>query len=203
MIRQPALTDTQQWDARRALLDALKASHSLAQAAGIHLGEGHRKAIENAVNEVLLPLGQEHHHMIDSAEFLKRKGHSQPEVARLASEFGRALKVACTHTGHESVTNFHRFEGGCNDVRMYHAHTDAVLLDAVYRNFQQRELYQRVCAGRDAQTDLMVEEALRDGRGTAASREMARQRRGAGRGRGPTPTPQSTMSAFRGGARRV
>ena len=94
-----ALTDAQQWDARRALLDALSASHSLAQVAGIQLGDGHRKAIENAINEVLLPLGQQQSHMIDAAEFLKRKGHSPPEVARLASEFGRALKRARASLG--------------------------------------------------------------------------------------------------------
>ena len=46
------LTDVQHWQARRALLDTLAASHSLAQIAGIQLGEGHRKAVENAINEV-------------------------------------------------------------------------------------------------------------------------------------------------------
>ena len=55
---------------------------------------------------------------------------------------------------------------------MYHA--DAILLDAVYYNFQRRELYQRVCVGHgDNQTDLTlrVEEALQNSRGTAAPRE--------------------------------
>ena len=44
-VVEPVKTNTQKWDARRALLDALKSSHSLAQIAGIQLGGGHRKAI--------------------------------------------------------------------------------------------------------------------------------------------------------------
>ena len=68
---------------------------------------------------------------------------------------------------------------------MYHAHADAILLDAVYYNFQRRELFQRVCAGHgDAQTDLTlrVEEALHNSRGTTDSREGVHRGRGAGRG---------------------
>ena len=43
---EPAITDVQKWDTRRALLEALKSSHTLAQIAGIQLGDGHRKAME-------------------------------------------------------------------------------------------------------------------------------------------------------------
>ena len=168
------------------MLDALKSSHSLAQIAGIQFGEGHRKAIENAINEVLLPLGQEQRHMIDAAELLKRKGHSPQEVTRLAGELGKALKTACEWTGRgEATTNHHEFGSTGGDVRMYHAHTDATLLDAVYYNFQRRDLFHRVCAGHgNAQTDLTlgVEEALQNGRGTATPRERIHRGRGAGRG---------------------
>ena len=168
--KEPVKSAAQQWDAKRALLDALKSSHSLAQIAGIKLGDMHRKVIENAINEVLLPLGQEQRDMIDAAEFLKRKGHTPMEIARLAGEFGRALKTVCERTGQrETITNHHEFGGHGNDIRMYHAHGDSFLLDAVYYNFQRRELYQRVCTTRgDTQMDLTlrVEEALQNSRGT-------------------------------------
>jgi prophage antirepressor-like protein len=135
-VEPATLTDAQQWDTRRARLDAISSSHTLA-----------------------LP----------------------PEVARLASEFARALKTACQQTELvEALKNHHEFGGGSNDVRMYHAHVDAFLLDAVYYNFQRRELYQRVCTTHgDAQTHLAlrVEEALQNSRGTAAPRERS-QRRG-------------------------
>ena len=106
---EPAITDAQKWDTRRALLEALKSSHTLAQIAGIQLGDGHRKAMENAINEVLLPPGQQQEHMIDAAEMLKRKGHSPAQIARLASELGKALKTACDATGPGSTMNRHEF----------------------------------------------------------------------------------------------
>ncbi len=73
----------------------------------------------------------------------------------------------------------HEFGGGSNDIRMYHAHVDALLLDAVYYNFQRRELCQRVCATHgDAQTHLAlrVGEALQNSRGTAVPRERSQRR---------------------------
>ena len=180
---EPAITDAQKWDTRRALLEALKSSHTLAQIAGIQLGEGHRKAMEYAINEVLLPPSQQQEHMIDAAEFLMRKGHDALEVKRLASEFGRAMKTACQLNGRTAaLTNHHEFGSGSNDVCMYHAHEDATLLDAVYRNFQRRDLFHRVCPDHGSDLTMSVEEALLNGRGTIHTPRVSRGR-GAGRGR--------------------
>ena len=126
--QEPAITDAQKWDTRRALLETLKSSHTLAQSAGIQLGEGHRKAMEHAINEVLLSPSQQQEHMIDAAELLRRKGHSPAQIARLASELGKALKTACEWTGRGSTMNRHEFGTSGGDVRMYHAHEDATLL---------------------------------------------------------------------------
>ena len=179
---EPAITDAQKWDTRRALLEALKSSHTLAQIAGIQLGEGHRKAMEYAINEVLLPPSQQQEHMIDAAEFLMRKGHDALEVKRLASEFGRAMKTACQLNGRTAaLTNHHEFGSGSNDVCMYHAHEDATLLDAVYRNFQRRDLFHRVCPDHGSDLTMSVEEALLNGRGTIHTPGVSRGR-GAGRG---------------------
>ena len=168
---EPA-TNTQQWEARRARLDALASCHALARDAGIQLGEGHMRAIRDAVNEVTLPLGWQQAEMVDAAEILKRKGHSPTEISRLASELGRALKTAWERTERmhpEAVaTNLHEFGSGSNDVRMYNAHSDAAFIDAVYRVFQRRDLYKRVCPEHDriqSDTAQSVEEALQNSRG--------------------------------------
>ncbi len=135
--------------------------------------------IRDAVHEVLLPFGHQQSHMIDATEVVRRKGHSPPEVARLASEFGRARKTACQQTGRvEALANHHELGGGSNGVRMYHAHVDAFLLDTVYYNFQRRELYQRVCATHgDAHTHLTlkVEEAIQKQRHRRAEGEVAEE----------------------------
>ena len=179
--KEPAITDAQKWDTRRALLEALKSSHTLAQIAGIQLGEGHRKAMENAINEVLLPPSQQQEHMIDAAELLRRKGHSPAEIARLAGELGKALKTACEWTGRGSTMNHHEFGTSGGDVRMYHAHEDANLLEAVYCNFQRRDLFHRVCPDHGSDLTMSVEEALLNGRGTIHTPGVSRGR-GAGRG---------------------
>ena len=43
---------------------------------------------------------------------------------------------------------------------MYHAHNDATLLDAVYYNFQRRDLFHRVSPGHGNDLTMKVEEAL-------------------------------------------
>ena len=77
--------------------------------------------------------------------------------------------------------NRHEFGNSGGDVRMYHAHEDATLLDAVYYNFQRRDLVHRVCPGHGSDLTLRVEEALLNGRGTThtpgVSRERSRSRR--------------------------
>ena len=162
----PQLTDAQQWERRRAHLTALSASYALATAAGIPLGDAHHKTFRDAVHEVLLPPGQQQIHMMDAAEFLQRKGRGPQEVTRLASEFGRALKTASEGIGRAATANHHEFRSGSNDVQMYHAHTDAVFLDTVYRIFQGRDLHHRVCAAReDSELEQSVSEALRNSRG--------------------------------------
>ena len=117
------------WEAHRAKLDALASAQALAHAAGVPLGGGHQKAISDAVHAVLLPAGRQQEDMIDAAEFLRRKGHAQEEIRRLASQFGKALKAAWTHTRNDQVVTNCRNGPGANDVRMYHAQDDAIFLD--------------------------------------------------------------------------
>ena len=152
------------WEAHRAKLDALASAQALAHAAGVPLGGGHQKAISDAVHAVLLPAGRQQEDMIDAAEFLRRKGHAQEEIRRLASQFGKALKAAWTHTRNDQVVTNCRNGPGANDVRMYHAKDDAIFLDEVYNHFRaHRNLYAAACGGHEqvrAQTAQSVASAF-------------------------------------------
>jgi prophage antirepressor-like protein len=172
-IEPNAVTEAQQWDARRARLDALAASHTLATQVGMSLGEAHMRAIKDVLNEVILPVGRRQGDMIDAAEILERKGHTHTQIHRIASEFGRALKTAWERTHLEApATNLEQFGSGENNVRMYHARDDALFVDVVYEAFQKRELYQRTCLGREnvrTQLTQSVQDALQNTRGFASS----------------------------------
>jgi len=172
-IELNAVTEAQQWDARRARLDALASSHTLATQVGISLGEAHMRAIKDVLNEVILPLGRRQGDMIDAAEILERKGHTHAQIHRIASEFGRALKTAWERTHLEApATNLEQFGSGENNIRKYHARDDALFIDAVYEAFQKRELYQRLCLDREKVRDQLaqsVQEALQNTRGFASS----------------------------------
>ena len=138
-------------DAQRAHADVLSSSSSSSSSCTPAQVDLHQKMYRDVVNQFLLSIGKQQNPMIDASEFLMRKGHDALEVKRLACEFGRSLKTACQRTGRaDAVTNHHEFGCGSSDVRMYHAHVDATFLDAVYCDFQKRELYQRVCVARGA-----------------------------------------------------
>ena len=154
-------------------MDDLAASHTLATQVGVSLGEAHMRAINDVLNEVILPLGRRQGDMIDASEILERKGHTHTQIHRIASEFGRALKTAWERTHLEApVTNLEQFGSGENNIRQYHARDDALFIDAVYEAFQKRELYQRLCPDREkdrVQYALSVQDALKNTRGFASS----------------------------------
>ena len=141
-------------------------SYSTSPAGQLALSEQHHKAIRDSVHEALESLGQQRGTRIDAKEILLRRGHSQQEALRLCTEFGRAMITACERTGRPMAPT----EGG---VRKYHVHSDAAFVASVYRAFQKRELYQRVCEQNDL--DRSVADALRKSRGTS-TRERPRKR---------------------------
>jgi len=150
---EPAHVD---WERHKQKLEALAAARALAQATGMTLGEAHRRAMNDAINEVVLPAGHEQKDMISAAEFLRRKGHTPEETFKLATEFGKALKRAwlCIRR-EEPVTNMQEF-----DVRMYHALDDGQLLEEVYAKFATRSLYVSHCAGYEqARTQMRAQVA--------------------------------------------
>jgi len=166
---EPAQVD---WERHKQKLEALSAARALAQATGIPLGESHRRAMNDAINEVVLPAGHEQKDMIGAADFLRRKGHTPEETSKLATEFGKALKHACVFLQRdEPVTNTQAFTTATSDVRMYHALDDGLFLEEVYARFATRPLYASNCAGHEQAKTLMkaqVTAALQNARGFAS-----------------------------------
>ena len=167
-IVQP--TEEQHWQCLRAKLDALTAAHNLARAAGVPTGEGLQKAIADGVNSVMLPAGRQQGDMLDAADYLRRRGHTEDHINHIAGEFGKALKVAWEQLrGEDVVTNAAEFGSALSNVRKYHAQEDAMFMDEVYNLFKaKRALYRTICAGHEearAQTADQVAAALQNARG--------------------------------------
>jgi hypothetical protein len=168
-----SLPDARYWDERRAKTEAIIATYKLAKDAGIEIGEAHRKAASDIINEIVLPPGKTQEEMVDAAGILKRKGHAPLEISRMSSEFGRALKTAASHMrkGDGAITNMQLFGAGANDVCMYNRLDDALLIDVVYDKFKERSLYTTACCEGNprAECSRAVSDALRSARGFAQS----------------------------------
>ena len=168
-------TDAQQWEVRRARLDALSSAHALAQAAGLQLTDAHSRAIRKAVNDTFLPADPSR---IDAAEFLRRKGHSMAEVRRLAPELGKALKTAWIHRHGDTGTVFD------TGIGLYRVWEDALFLEEVYRMFQARAGFARACG----ESGVVREEMARDVSTALASARGFVQKRRVRPRKGPAPS---------------
>jgi prophage antirepressor-like protein len=157
-------TDAQQWEGRRARLDALASAHALALAAGVSMTDAHSRAIRSAVNDTFLPADPQR---IDAAEFLCRKGHGPAEVRRLAPELGKALKTAWVHQHGDDEAPFD------TGVAHYRVREDALFLEEVYGRFRTRPGFARACGEHEEARQGMAQEvaaALQDARGFAPGR---------------------------------
>ena len=113
-----------------------------------------KRLVETKVIEDVLPDTPVKKDMIDSAEYLRRHGHSEVEIRHLASEFGRSLKIV-----KEYLTG--TVNGAEGSIQLYHAATEATLLGDVYCVFRQRPLYTKHVRGLRKE----VETALKGTRG--------------------------------------
>ena len=109
--------------------------------------------------------------MIDAAEYLRRRGHTEREVRHLSSEFGRALKTAQEKVeGSASITNLQGYgpRNIPNSTCMYNAKAAAAFLIAVYDSFKGRHLYQKHV--QENPLKRQIEAALQDARGFGGQR---------------------------------
>ena len=125
-----------------ARLNAIKAAKEVADQWGFAVTPNLRKQAEDAVNEVLLPPGWEQKHMVDAADYLELRGHSEIEIQYLASEFGKALKTAKELiTGTASVTNLQSYGNTTqNAIHMYNSIQEAAFLKTrpLFQKYVQR-----------------------------------------------------------------
>jgi hypothetical protein len=91
---------------------------------------------------------------VDAAEYLRRRGHSDFEVRRLSSEFGRALKAA--RPAQSRVHVIADFGPDTHFLQKYHVRDDAVFLDTVYTVFRERDLFCRVAERHGARCEQVL-----------------------------------------------
>ena len=106
-----------------------------------------RLKLQECIDEVALPPGQQHiAEYIDAARILQERAYTDPQIARLAGEFGKDLKLAKAREGARQ-SGEQQF-GECQKrVGLYHRINDAQLIEDVLAAFGRRELHQRVMNG--------------------------------------------------------
>jgi hypothetical protein len=126
-------------------------AHLQGVAQALELGErqgmahpGYRDAAREAVQAALLPLGQAPGGAVDAAEYLRLRGHTSAEIAHLATEFGKALKLAWLKlTGHAPATSTQDFCSAERQIFEYSRQDHREFLDATYNEFTRRPLFRR------------------------------------------------------------
>ena len=92
--------------------------------------------------------------LLDAAEYLRLYGHTDEQIASMAGEFGRWLKLRWSNEGGgANMTSLQSFGGEMREILMYSRQKDREFLAAAYGAFKQRPLFQRVCP---------VDQAMRD-----------------------------------------
>jgi len=163
------------WLDRAARIQAVGAACGAANALGLELDEHHRQAAIGAINELLVTPDHELHDLVDAAEYLRRRGHSDAEVRRLSSEFGRALKAA--RPARTRVHVIADFGPDTHFLHKYHVRDDALFLDSVYAVFRERELFGRVTERHGARSEQMLAEVTGTLAGSRGSCDRPAKRR--------------------------
>ncbi len=133
--------------AKHSRIQALSAAFQLAQA--INSTSQARLLIEaqKALDNVLLPPGESAEQFVDAAAILRERAHSDDQIARLAGELGKDLKLVAEHEHTCCQSNEQTFGSERSQVGWYHRVRQASLIEDVLASFKQRSLYQSVMSG--------------------------------------------------------
>ena len=132
---------------RSARLQALSSALTLAQAINSTSLPRVQEAAQKAIDDMLLPLGTTREEYIDAAIILKERAYTEEQIDRLASEFGRDLKLVRETEGRMAQSNEQEFGSEFKQIGLYHRTRDATLIEDVLTSFKRRPLYQRVMDG--------------------------------------------------------
>ena len=161
--RQALLVEEQ---ARGEHLRNLLLTKELLQSQGLPVPTEFSKAVREATNKALLPAGTRADDVVDAAGYLRLRGHSEDEILRLASEFGRDLKLAGALLQRGAARQTQDFGRTAKEVETYGLCEDRRLLEACYESFRERPLFSRVVGAPPSDVRNTVAALLaREGRG--------------------------------------
>jgi hypothetical protein len=125
----------------------------------------YREVTRAAVNAGMLPPGESLDGMLDAAQYLRLQGHSDKEVACMAGELGKWLKLRrLQECGEEAPTTTQDWGPEEREVHLYHRERDRVFLATSYAAFKERPLFARVCPP-DTALQQRTQTALEGSRG--------------------------------------
>ena len=133
--------------ARNARMQALSAAFQLAQAIDSTSQARLRVEAQRAIDNVLLPQGETMDQYIDAAAILQERAYTEDQIARMAGELGKDLKMVADSEGRAAQSNEQDFLVDRHQVGLYHRVRDASLIEDVLASFKRRPLYSRVMAG--------------------------------------------------------
>jgi hypothetical protein len=157
-------------EAKHLHLQSLAEAHRLCQAAGFEANLRYNGVLREAINAAMLPPGRRPDESLDAAQYLRMQGHRPREIACMAGEFGKALKLARLRLrGEVAPTTTQDWGQEEREIYQYSRQEDREFLAAVYEEFKQRPLYQRVVRATPA-LQRQVHLALANTRGMPRSR---------------------------------
>ena len=166
---------------RGARMQSLTAAFSAAQAIGSSSKARVERAVQQAIDDVLLPQGDAPDDYVDAERILIERGHTPQQVARLAGELGKDLKLVADAEERAPQSRERQFGRDKRQVGLYHRVHDAPMIETVLTSFKARELYSRVLSGQPDPIRARREELLHaKGRGRSRSERRA-QNAGAAR----------------------
>ena len=158
--------------ASNARLQALSSAYQLAQAIDSTSLDRLRVVAQQAIDNILLPIGDTTAQYVDAVGILSERGYTLPQINRLASELGRDLKVIVTAEGQGVQSNEQGFGPARRQVGLYHRVKDAALIEEVLASFRLRSIHQQTMAGVPTSTNRT---ALLDKHGRGRKRHFTSQ----------------------------
>ena len=132
---------------RSARMQALTAAYTAAQAIGSSSQPRLQTEVQKAIDAMLLPQGDAPEQYVDAATILSERAYTGEQIARLAGELGKDLKMVSDNEGRSTQGNEQEFGTERHQVGLYHRVRDAGLIEDVLVSFKNRPLYSRVMAG--------------------------------------------------------
>ena len=156
--------------ARSARMQALTSAYAAAQAIGSSSRPRLEAEVQKGIDDMLLPRGDTSDQWVDAETILRERGHDDRQIARLASELGKDLKLVALSEERTPVSREGYFGAADrHQVGLYHRVKDAPLIEDVLSSFRRRDLYARVLAGHSDPVHSKRQQLL-DAKGRGRSR---------------------------------